>query len=169
MKFRKDFVTNSSSSSFICDVCGRDESGYDLCLSDIEMCRCKNGHTFCEDERVNVREKSKEEMIAEILKNEWNIREEWSNRSRKYIKVEVSEATLREMNKEDLYSEYYDDEYDRYEIPAEQCPICSFHVATTRDISAYLKKKINLTEKELLKQWKDEFGTYDNFKKWLKA
>lgn len=49
-KFRKDFVTNSSSSSFICEVCGRKESGWDMCLSEAEMFECENGHTFCEDE-----------------------------------------------------------------------------------------------------------------------
>lgn len=30
MKYRKSFVTNSSSSSFICEVCGEVESGYDM-------------------------------------------------------------------------------------------------------------------------------------------
>lgn len=48
MKFRSGFVTNSSSSSFICDVCGETTSGYDMTLSDAYMYECKNGHTFCE-------------------------------------------------------------------------------------------------------------------------
>jgi hypothetical protein len=46
MKFREGFVTNSSSSSFICQVTGRVESGMDLSLSECGMCTCKNGHTF---------------------------------------------------------------------------------------------------------------------------
>lgn len=37
MKFRSTFVTNSSSSSYVCEICGRTESGYDLGLSDCEM------------------------------------------------------------------------------------------------------------------------------------
>ena len=44
MKIRSGFVSNSSSSSFICEVCGNIESGYDLSFSDREMCECENGH-----------------------------------------------------------------------------------------------------------------------------
>jgi len=46
MKIRQGFVSNSSSSSFICEISGRVESGMDLCLSDIEMTECENGHLF---------------------------------------------------------------------------------------------------------------------------
>jgi hypothetical protein len=49
MKKRNGFVSNSSSSSFICDFCGRDESGWDLCLDEAEMFKCENGHTICLD------------------------------------------------------------------------------------------------------------------------
>lgn len=48
MKYRSDFVTNSSSSSFICVICGNVESGYDAGLSDVGMVECVNGHVFCE-------------------------------------------------------------------------------------------------------------------------
>lgn len=48
MKIRKFFVSNSSSSSFICDVCGEDTSGMNMTLEEAEMVQCKNGHTFCE-------------------------------------------------------------------------------------------------------------------------
>jgi len=52
MKIRTGFVSNSSSSSFICDVCGHEISGWDMCLSEAEMVECINGHTFC-DEHVD--------------------------------------------------------------------------------------------------------------------
>src|SRR5574343_1703011 len=48
MKVRLGFVTNSSSSSYICDICGADESGCDMSLSDVYMVQCINCHTFCE-------------------------------------------------------------------------------------------------------------------------
>lgn len=49
MKMRTGFVSNSSSSSFICDVTGEDVSGRDMCLSDAGMCECENGHTFLDE------------------------------------------------------------------------------------------------------------------------
>lgn len=49
MKFRKSFVTNSSSSSYICDYCGEEASGWDMSLSEAEMIECVNGHTVCEE------------------------------------------------------------------------------------------------------------------------
>lgn len=48
MKIRNGFVSNSSSSSFTCDLCGCTEAGWDLCLSDAEMIECNEGHVFCE-------------------------------------------------------------------------------------------------------------------------
>lgn len=47
MKIRDGFVSNSSSSSFICEFCNEEYSGWDACLEDAEMCQCVNGHTIC--------------------------------------------------------------------------------------------------------------------------
>ena len=47
MKIRKGFVSNSSSSSFICEVSGEQETVYDG-LSEVGMVRCNKGHTFYE-------------------------------------------------------------------------------------------------------------------------
>lgn len=49
MKFRKSFVTNSSSSSYICEYCGKEASGWDMSLSEAEMIEYVNGHTVCEE------------------------------------------------------------------------------------------------------------------------
>jgi hypothetical protein len=54
MKIRKGFVSNSSSSSFICDVCGTAESGRDYSLEDAGMYECENGHIFCDTHILNI-------------------------------------------------------------------------------------------------------------------
>ena len=48
MKIRLGFVSNSSSSSFTCDICGHTESGWDMCLSDAEMVESRHG-MYCEE------------------------------------------------------------------------------------------------------------------------
>jgi len=48
MKIRRDFVSNSSSSSYVCDVCSEEVSGMDLSLREAEMVECVNDHTICE-------------------------------------------------------------------------------------------------------------------------
>lgn len=54
MKIRNGFVSNSSSSSFICDVCGYESGGYgDASLADVDMCVCENDHLFCSQHAVN--------------------------------------------------------------------------------------------------------------------
>lgn len=46
MKIRQGFVSNSSSSSFVCDICGDVQSGYDVSLSDFYMTECEDGHVM---------------------------------------------------------------------------------------------------------------------------
>jgi len=50
MKIRNGFVSNSSSSSFVCCVCARSEVVYDGSLGDVGMAQCVNGHTICQEE-----------------------------------------------------------------------------------------------------------------------
>jgi len=49
MKIRQGFVSNSSSSSFICLISGHVEAGMDMSLSDAGMVECENDHVFLDD------------------------------------------------------------------------------------------------------------------------
>jgi len=57
MKTRMGFVSNSSSSSFVCSICEATESGWDMSLSEAGMVRCVNEHTFCEEHLIKTDEK----------------------------------------------------------------------------------------------------------------
>jgi hypothetical protein len=46
MKVRKGFVSNSSSSSFVCDLSGEVFEGYDSGISEFGCVQCVEGHTF---------------------------------------------------------------------------------------------------------------------------
>ena len=117
MKTRHGFVSNSSSTSFTCNVCGEEYSGMNMGLCDFYMVECINGHIFCEDHSIN------------LGKDEAN----W-----------------------------------RYNIPAAQCPICSFQIAYLPDKAKYLLKQSGQTERELLMTLADIFGSYQAFKEFIK-
>lgn len=61
MKVRRFFVSNSSSSSFACEICGESGSGWDAGQSDVGMCNCQEGHLFCEEHLLPVKEDDIEE------------------------------------------------------------------------------------------------------------
>ena len=197
MKFRKDFVTNSSSSSYVCEICGRTESGFDLCLSDAEMMECVNSHTFCREEAL--KRPSKKDLIKMILENEWN-KDTWDSTLKG--RRDYTEEELITMEEDDLFDKFCS-EGGYYEVPECVCPICQFIEYSEYDLSAYLLKeygiprdevfaevkqfnkrrkklyeneyityvckKFELNPTEIVSEWKEKFGTYSEFKKWLRG
>ncbi len=55
MKARNGFISNSSSTSFICDICGEEASGWDMGIDEAEMRECANGHITCNRHDIEVR------------------------------------------------------------------------------------------------------------------
>lgn len=195
MKFRKDFVTNSSSSSYVCEICGRTESGWDICLSECEMMECVNGHVFCCHEALEM--PNKQELIKMILENEWN-KERWNRDIRDY--KDYSEEELMVMD-QDILFENFCSESGYYDVPECMCPICQFIEYSEYDLSAYLLKeygisreevftevkklnkrrrklyeneyityvcqKFNLNPTAIVANWKEKFTSYREFKQWL--
>lgn len=151
MKIRSDFVTNSSSSSFVCEICGRTESGYDLGLSDCEMMQCVNGHTFCCDEALEM--PSKKEMIKYILENEYNIKSIYNYRDGRYYNTTITEEELEEYGEDTLFYDYYNPE-GHYGVPESMCPICQFIEYSEDDLSAYLLKQYGVPREEVFAEVK---------------
>lgn len=150
MKYRKDYVTNSSSSSYICDVCGDEDSGMDLSISDAGMVECVNSHTVCTCHLLP--RPNKKTMIEAILNKKWN---------------EYTEEELQKMDEDELFDDVLTESGD-YEIPASMCPICQFQEYTYDDMLKYLLKKYNLSDKAVLEEIKSKFKTYENFSKFIK-
>lgn len=69
MKIRYGFVSNSSSSSFTCNVCGETQSGMDMCLSDAYMFGCTNGHYVCNEHKL----KDNEELCREKYGDDFDV------------------------------------------------------------------------------------------------
>ena len=160
MKIRQGFVSNSSSSSFICSICNYTESGRDADLTDFEMFRCENGHTLHESciEKISGKEKlkNKDEAYETYLPAAL---EEYRN---KYYEGE-DETFQKE--KEELASDF-ENEY-AHQVPEECCPICKFLLLTDEDELLLRRKESKYHKDELLTNARSQFKSYEEFKKYL--
>ena len=164
MKIRQGFVSNSSSSSYTCDVCGVTESGWDLSLNEAEMKSCVNGHTFCTKHAPPF--SLTVDIAKEILLEQWYYTSGAGKESRKAIEDATSMLELDGIV-DDLDDALY--EATTYEVVPQACPICSFGKVHERDAFLYLLKVAGRTEADLLAELKEKFGSYGEMKEWLKG
>lgn len=150
MKIRNGFVSNSSSSSFICDFCGRVESGMDMGLTDAEMYTCELGHTFCDDHCEAITIKDKRDYLINGITD----------------KVEIKR--LSDMSDDEI-EDYFDD-YDyefRGNIPSKFCPICNFNEMPDSDLVKYLLIDRGYMRDRAIKKIKERFQDYKTFKMFI--
>ena len=155
MKFRKDFVTNSSSSSYICDICGNEVSGWDYGLSDAEMVECENGHTFCTEHMLTPSKEDILSMIDEGLLNDFD--------------NEFKRSDLNDDDRNFWFEQHLYDSDLAWAIPAKFCPVCQFETILPEDAKDYLMRKMSLTGEQLLAEWKKEFKDYAELRKYCRG
>jgi len=161
MKVRNGFVSNSSSSSFTCDVCGTTESGMDASPSDFDMDTCVNGHTFCNDHSTVDRTSLTPEQYRDAIRNEIK-KCTWLDKEK--IQADIVEM---EMVPDDELEDYYNDNCGVEGVPEYLCPICNFTSLSRDDGFLYLKKKFSMGDKEILESIKVHFKTYSDFNNFL--
>jgi hypothetical protein len=160
MKLRNGFVSNSSSSSFICDISGGSEGGFDVCLSDVGMVECENGHTFYKGFLLN--ENFYEDLEELFSGEELPTVEE-------VMKVCPDEESAKEQIEFYKKNGYLDEDMKYgYEIPKAFCPICQMESFARADLVKFALKKLNMTENDLAKEAKTTFKNYKDFKEYLK-
>ena len=163
MKIRLCHVANSSSSSFVCDVCGRTEAGFDMDLSDAEMRECENGHTICES---HIKTELTTVKIAEVIMKRID-RDYTRNIHTKYVaaRVEMGDEDWAEMVCEE--QDGHVDEIESCDMPAEICPSCLFQSISKDDLIDYLLKKCGMSKGVIESLCQQEFSTYPEFKTYV--
>lgn len=143
MKIRKGFVSNSSSSSFVCNACGETASGWDMDLSEAGMRECENGHTYC----ISHETKDFPELTVEEK------REVLATYSKKYENADDDDV-----NDEYDAGEY---DYDRryYESPSEICPCCNLEKVTQKDLLNYLFHIVGKAQDDIEQEMRNRFET----------
>ena len=155
MKIRSGFVSNSSSSSFTCGVCGETQSGMDLSM------QCENGHTFCESHQLAADEVSLEDKRMKLVDN---VNDSLYYKSNPKLK-EAELVSIAECS-EDEVNEAYEDVICEDGHSAQECPICTFNELDTAAALAYLLKRNGLNKKDLLAELKEKFPTFAEFSKY---
>ena len=163
MKVRNGFVSNSSSSSFICDVSGYETSGWDMTIDEADMYQCENGHTFLREYALDF---DKKEFYLEALNDVLKY----------YVKNNINGIDDLKEIIEKIENDDYDDydslnyEYDLemdYEYPSQGCPICQMKYMKDDDMLAYLLKKNELKKEDVHKEIKENYD-YESLQKYIK-
>jgi hypothetical protein len=159
MKIRNGFVSNSSSSSFICCLTGEMASGMDLSLSDVEMAECQNGHQFLEELLLNHND---EEETVEKCRQLY----------KEYCSTEYSSGNLEDLklSDEDFIETYEDfrDEIESGEVSPLDCPVCQFTDLPWEDVAKWYLMKNKLTRKQFASSMRQQYKNYQEFSELIK-
>lgn len=183
MKKRLGFVSNSSSSSFVCLVSGQIESGMDAGLGDFEMCECTDGHVFGDQyllTGIDVRAiklsltQDAERYLDNNDPSKVKIRDD---RHREYLEKyfpERKETCAKQVawvnnftgdDAMDLVHEYAEEFGDygdwRYETPSAFCPICSLTHVQDSDLLSYMLAVAGETREALVAKVQEKFSGLD--------
>ena len=161
MKIRNGFVSNSSSSSFTCEVCGFSEETYDG-SGEYEWFTCENGHTFCE------KHKRKPDAISSEIMREALIKDAEERMTVRQLSEEV--LRIEGLNEKQLTEEYEErlEDCETDDVPEKDCPLCSFREFHNDEILAFMLADQKTTRKDVIAAIKGTFAGREQFMECIK-
>lgn len=169
MKIRTGFVSNSSSSSFICDVCGTIQSGWSLDLADTDMIMCVNGHVFCSE---HVEKPYGKKAIIEFLKDQAKKSPKRGSDS-PAPDYEGFIERLKNMPDDEPY-DYSTEESRKFglynlqeEYPESLCPVCQMKAFRDEEVMLYMIKRSGMTYNDVYDEIRRTMKDYKTFKAYI--
>lgn len=177
MKRRSGWVSNSSSSSFICDVCGDVEAGYDASASDFDMTNFECGHTVCDGHfSIDVNKLTFDQKKKLVDSNEYyDIKDKFENslfNGRYGSKLSAEEVTI--LNKsiqtelDSRPNSYYENtDFEEYireldETPSVFCPVCNLEHISDKTLLKYIVRENNIDTKTLKNTLRAKYTSLDD-------
>ena len=159
MKVRKGFVSNSSSTSYTCEICGGTESGWDSSpMEDFGFIECENEHTICMDCADITTTSLDDEIYTE------------NNDDERTIKSELCPVCRFEVSSKNDLKRYL---YKMYKVEDNEVLEEIKRINKRRkkvydtDYVNYVYKKHNLQELDLLQEFRTKFGIYSELLKYI--
>jgi hypothetical protein len=160
MKTRNGFVSNSSSSSFVCDVSGNIFTSGDYTDHSFR-CDCCNSHFLGQYlHKPDISTLTKEQIIEELGYDESGMVAEYSE-----------SQTVEELR--EIFTQYVADisvdNEAEFCIGSVLCPICNMVHIDANDLLAFVLKRIGISKKDLEQQARLQYSNnYKAFKAGIK-
>lgn len=172
IKKRLNFVSNSSSSSWICTLCGETEIYYDGDDNDM-FYECDHGHSICISclnhyVTKEMLQKAKKSLIFQIDKiinyqGDFSVIE-FENKKEQYLNDLNKINDIENLIATEIYQKWTrQQDYLNY-LMKELCPVCNFMFLLDRDYINYIQKIFNIPPKsKILENIKRTYLNYDEF------
>ena len=174
MKIRKGFVANSSSSSYICEVCDAVLTVYDSFYEDLGVVFCENDHVLEEchlKEGVvakNYLDKDDAiKLIEELVEFHQDYIMKYGVEDYRLRYIEEGIDLIKDINKvkDDSWEEFFFENIANYisweykpTIKAKDCPLCTIEHVSRHTKLEYLLRTLGMKEEELEEQIKRNFS-----------
>lgn len=170
MKFRNGFVSNSSSTSFVCDMCNTLFNDIDSSLMSYGLIECEQcGAILCKacvgEDTFKIPLEVKINLLKKELEGLLKYNEQYD-----HIKSRIRniKGILEDNNPKEIDEEFNHLDQDIYKLNG--CPICKGEFIPDWQLKKWMLMKNSQSEKDLAKQVLSKFNNnYFKFREYLKG